>query len=1326
MKHFFDEITEFGKALKVELLRGAKEELKRRPIKIGEMGTKMRVLCFNASAVDDYVPAGMEELLSVRSVSVEQRISDQFVRYVQRVVREEANEILAYIVANIQIKNIEGYLNLLFDLRKEFTFEANIVLHLPNSELIEYLKQFLDSSGIDRIPRKIEVYDAKRLTSWKTIETGEDLLSVDMETRSPIVLDRPFFSEIHLNVVKNHVPKVYNCSFGKLGTFLGHFGRKKGSGQALKPAKKALYLTWKDIAKFKLASSQSKTLVAVSYRGEIVSASRIMAKNINLNAISVEEIDFFRFRAGGQTLDVVPKDLTAMEINLDTQQVVFTHGVGEGENHISRYNRLVLFKGSETVRVGRLVPFERGASNFHVVQQFLGSRFAEYERARQLRKNREELTYLYGRNVVAGDLMSHLVLSNMKQLGILPMEVRCSGFEPEHVNNAPAVRSLFDRWFDELKATFADIIDLSDSPQFTKHNISRLTKQMRAFLEMRSLADTTSEIFLNLSKELENLIEYMDDFFRLNIYQEFTEDVESEATNERQTAKREPDPSDGYQRLDVDSRNFIGENFAFFWKRDAVQKAILKIERMLFYDRNIRPPAEKPGFEPDMLVYDSSRSLARNFRFAGYPSLSIGEIVGRQLLQGESEESDLLFVKFMRTFTQKVNDKASSLGKSFHHQYKNTLTELQFAASEKLRSLRDELTFLEDPANREQAYVQLLERIVKLYQRKLEEKRENIGSMQKELKEVEKKGEESREQLADLLKTPIRPDRMQSVLDSMPDRLERMRLDCLRSLEGKKVEISTLLLPISKFHSSVFHYYGKILNHAAMFQKALLVRGTHQNYLSVKEQSEELMRMGPDELAGLIGRLSEQKYDTEKEKRTLAVINKNTRKLKELLPALKASGLFGLFRKKLKEGENLAEYFGYFAGETKALVQRAERLASLHRQLGTLESTIFKQLKEITTARIHYSQNMLLLKTARLIRQTPGARDEVERLLKPSESVPKVIKDELGGLREQKTSAFESFRLTTEPEKLEKIVDFSKGMAAVEHRERSHFIAKELVNFNQGAAALREEITGEERDLQYLVSQEANLESVSMSWAVPSMRVLLKSQYIPLVEREIALLTRANAFLGRIVSSGEALKEALVSTFFGNRYGYLQFCRGVFCVDDQRSARTHTEKNVGGALMLLAEKYRKGLAKVRESVPSVGLDKAVVLGIEGVREKMSELWRGEGEERFMVLPSSYTIDEALELCDYKLKMIEGEPRDGKSKNSLILIYLSEMDFGRIRNSPIMLEKYHRAILSNIFIDIDGVTVFNNRQSIFEACVKETFGRSNERISKQLVRDLLAA
>ncbi|MBT4287246.1 MAG: hypothetical protein HOD92_07885 [Deltaproteobacteria bacterium] len=1325
MKHFFDQTEQLDKSGNLALIQEARAALKKIPMNVADMKTKMGVMCFNASAVNEYLPSGLEDNISIANYSLETKIQPSFIKHVQDEIDTSGNEILAYIFANVQTKEIEAYLNFCFKLEINYAFDSNVIFHFANDELIDYLMDFLSKSKVDKIPRKIEVLDNRHPTPWKIVDDSKELLKVDKGLRAPIILDRAFFTEIHLNIKKNQVNQVFAYPIGKLNSVLGHFNKKRAGGGMVMRATNKLYLKWSDIAGFKLASTQSKILQGLSYMGELIASNQIMAKNINLNVIEIGDIDFFRFRVGGRSVDVKPEELVEMEVNLDNQQIMFTRGVGQKENHVSRFNQLVLYQGNQSVHINKIVPFNRGDSNFNLIQTFLGARYTEFEKAREIRKYREELDLLTSRNIMSGDMMSQMVLSSMNLLGVLPLKARCIGLKPEHVKNQPAVAIMFKKWFSELKEIFADIIDISNSPQFNTHNFERLLKNVQNFTNLEDVSSISSQLLKDMTDELEGLIQYMDDFFKLNIYSQFNEDLECETISEENSNESIDDLTNVVpERIDESTRDFIGENFLFFQKRSKIQSAILKIERVLFYNEFIKPYAEKKDFEPGLIVYQSSEALKSNYIHAGFPALALSDVLNPDIFKSGSEDEDLFFVKKMNEFTQKVHQKSLSLNQTFHHQYKHTISELRFISLEKLQHLQEELAFLENPENKEKAYIVLLEKITKLYQDHLQEKQDNIDGLKNELKVVEQKIVDFCEQLEEALQVSVNQDNLPEIIDSMPKRMEQMRAESMKQLNTKKPEISTILLPFSKFYGSATNYFSRILNNANLFQKALLVRKKHQMYVLVKKKSHEMYKMEPEQLGNFINSLKSKKYDADFEKKTLTQINKNSRQLNDAIRALTELSIGDLFQDKTRDKVNLGEYLAYFKAETEKLCKRVERISTVFKFLHKIESAIFKQLEMITTRRTLHSQNLLLVKTAELIYKDPDNQNEVEKLLEPSEKIPTKIKDELSGLRNQMNQTYQDFNRATIKENQDKALDFKDLIGFAERREHTNFIAKELVNFTQGVKSITAEVAGEEEDLKYMSSQESNLEKVAMSKAMPSTRTLLKTQYIPLVEKEISMLDRANNFLGEIISNDVALKNALNDTYFRKRYGYQQFTKGIYCIDNERGSRSHTEKNISSAMLLLSDKFSKGILTAVPSVQEAYLKKVIVKGMDGIKERIKQNWQETECDRFIIIPASLTTNEVIDLCDFKAQLIKDNPILGKSNHHLILIYINQIDFNPVKNDPNLLIRYHQAVLSNIFINIDGLLVFNNRQSIFEACVKELFSNSNEKASAKIAEALL--
>ena len=128
-----------------------------------------------------------------------------------------------------------------------------------------------------------------------------------------------------------------------------------------------------------------------------------------------------------------------------------------------------------------------------------------------------------------------------------------------------------------------------------------------------------------------------------------------------------------------------------------------------------------------------------------------------------------------------------------------------------------------------------------------------------------------------------------------------------------------------------------------------------------------------------------------------------------------------------------------------------------------------------------------------MIKKNPDSEDDIDKFQKPLENIPKEIKDELGSLRAQLVKALNGFKTNAVKDNLKKITDYNDLTEKADRRDKINEIAKDLVNFIQGIKAIRQEHEGERKDLDYLRSQEKNLEQVAMSKALPSTRTLLKS-----------------------------------------------------------------------------------------------------------------------------------------------------------------------------------------------------------------------------------------
>lgn len=1328
MKHFFDQNAVLTDEVMSELLRTAKQELKQKPMNLSEMSSKVDLICFNSSASEQYIPRGMDSLVTTKNLPLNQKISKHFRKNLDDLIAGTPGDVFGYLLGNIQIKEIYNYLDILFSVPNDFLFKPQVVTHFSYTELIDYLTDFLKGGVIDGTRRKIDVFDEKSPKPWKTLSKASEMGIVEKAVRAPVILDRPFFTDIHIYLSKQGQQKTVESSVGKLKSLLGYFNRQRGQAGEIIRSKNKMFLQIKDIKSFKLSSTQAKNLSGISYKGEYVAAAQFVSHEIGLKHLNMADVDFFSIKIDRKPVDLKPEQITNIEFNLDTQQLVISRGIGDDEFHIARFNRLKLYKDDQTAFIHKAIPFNRGQSNFDQIQTFFATRYTEFEKAKQILTARGELGLLSSRNVVAGDLTAHMALSSMKLLGLLPFEAKCLGFSPEDIRNPDTTATLFQKEFEELQKLFREILDVSDSPTFTEHNFNRLSKQMRGFIALKKPSDIEGATFEKLIGELEKLTEYMDNFFKLDVYNELKEnlDVEKVVDLEEQAEEDGMMLDTESERLDDKTKEFISENYAFFQKRDLVQKALLKIEKLMFYNDNIKPFVDDRSFEADLVAYSTKESQANNYFYASYPAIALSKVLDPAILKHESEVDELLFVKFMRDFTQRTYQKSLELNKSFHHQYKHTLAELGFVVDEKLRQLNEELTFLETPENREQAYKQLLEKITKMFHDHLREKEKNIGQLKIERKEIQKKQATYRKELEKQLEVTIEENELESLLRNMPDRLEKMKQDIVSQHKKRLNEISPVFNSYVKLHASASTYFEKVLSYSSLFQKALWMHRYQKMTDDVKKQAEELYGYDPQQLDTYISDLEQDKPDPTKVQTLKKEISGLTEDLKDALYELRKIPSKDLYKSPKTDKERLREYLEYYRDETYRLTRLAGMLQSVYQQMNQLQNALFKKQEELVLEELKSARHEFMLQVANIVKTEQEPRQKVKELETNKENIPKEIKDELGKLRSVLISALNEFKEHVTRETLKQISDYKRFLFDAQKRDKVNDLTKELVNFGQGIKATLNEIEGEKKDLEYLKSQEENLEKIAMSKALPSTRVLLKTQYIPLVEREKALLNRANAFLAEIISKEKQVRDGLTNTFFRKRYGYAQFTRGSYAMDTGRGAKDHTEKNTYAAHILFAERHKSACAPVAGKVEKLAVRKIEIQGMEGLKNRISQTWHGNVDDRFIFLPASLSLEEVLELCDYKETICKGNPKPKKSKNSIILIYVQKLKYDQLQQRPDLLRSYNEAILSNIFINIDDSKVFNNRDSIYEALVKETFGSCNDDLSKQIFEGFFKA
>ena len=426
-----------------------------------------------------------------------------------------------------------------------------------------------------------------------------------------------------------------------------------------------------------------------------------------------------------------------------------------------------------------------------------------------------------------------------------------------------------------------------------------------------------------------------------------------------------------------------------------------------------------------------------------------------------------------------------------------------------------------------------------------------------------------------------------------------------------------------------------------------------------------------------------------------------------------------MFQNQVKEAGPLHAYLTYYQEEAQRLKGYCEALFVQYKKLDGLEQGLFELHNRMAKERLEVEKRKYRLKLGQLIRESENPAEEIEKLLVTSGEVPREIRGELNSMRTKLAETYQDFKSQSTTANLAKIIDFKLLLKEAVKRDEINDVSKELVNLRQGYLAIGPEMEGENEELAYLRGQEGGLEEVAMAKALPSTRILLKTQYIPLMEREIAMLNRADQFLSEIINTGKELKENFVNCFFRKRHAFPQFMRGRYCLDTQRGMRSNTVRNINSAFTLWSDKYRVALAPAYQYDNKADLKKMEILGPGAVDKHIREIWMGGTEDQFILLPGSYTLREALAICESKDKLAEEIPQTGQSKHSITVIYVGEIPWAEITGKKDLLDRYHRAIMSNIFIDIDGVNVYNNRQSIYEALVIGTFGMSNDPVSQEV-------
>jgi hypothetical protein len=110
----------------------------------------------------------------------------------------------------------------------------------------------------------------------------------------------------------------------------------------------------------------------------------------------------------------------------------------------------------------------------------------------------------------------------------------------------------------------------------------------------------------------------------------------------------------------------------------------------------------------------------------------------------------------------------------------------------------------------------------------------------------------------------ISDDELEPILQSMPDRLESLRGEIIKSHKIKLTDTSVVLNAYAKMHASANRYFSKILSSFNQFLKALWIKRYQRMFEAVKKQSIKLLNLQPDALQAKIQKLESFQYDNNK------------------------------------------------------------------------------------------------------------------------------------------------------------------------------------------------------------------------------------------------------------------------------------------------------------------------------------------------------------------------------------------------------------------------------------------------------------------------------
>lgn len=248
-------------------------------------------------------------------------------------------------------------------------------------------------------------------------------------------------------------------------------------------------------------------------------------------------------------------------------------------------------------------------------------------------------------------------------------------------------------------------------------------------------------------------------------------------------------------------------------------------------------------------------------------------------------------------------------------------------------------------------------------------------------------------------------------------------------------------------------------------------------------------------------------------------------------------------------------------------------------------------------------------------------------------------------------------------------------------------------------------MSGLNNRLGELTRESENINEVVENSILPAQATYAERIHIPNIEKRITYLKQARLFVEELHSqSFEALQREFLDRAIFRRFYASQFRSGaVFGMHTEMPIYAKLT-NVSDGIAAFHRNLRVILVSNGFGSDEISLTRLPAERLSAILQFIEVQKQTEPEKRhnYLVLPSTFTLSQALEIIQFKEELFSGLPQ-------LLVVYISKFDVGQFRDDAAMRDRYFMAMKHNVIINIDDDKVIDNPKAIADYLVDQTLG-----------------